>query len=298
MGELKASSGAARRCSAASKSLEVGALVWEQWSEAVSFNAVLEGHLEVAGMRPGAGGCFMKTPTGIPTMHALLGSLPARALRAHEFKNCLQVIKAVNKLVQPELSKTSRQRMARSHAAVARMLGLISQDLVVEGGEAAAVSAFISANDVVRAAIARVEDVAEAGRVELVVHAGPGGVAGDAASLAEPLGNIVLNAIQSTSPGGTVFVATNERPDGSQRWMVTDTGPGMSEEVLARLETPYFSLRSGGWGLGLAAARAVVGRHGGLTHIESKPGSGTVVTIWLPYAPPPWGGGPLMAHPG
>jgi two-component system sensor histidine kinase HydH len=229
---------------------------------------------------------MMKTPTGRPTMQALLASLPARALRAHELKNCLQVIKAVNSLVEPELSEKSRQRMDRSHAAVTRMLGLISQDLVVEGGEAAAVSAFISANDVVRAAIARVEDVAEAGRVELFVLAGPGGVAGDAASLAEALGNIVLNAIQSTSPGGAVIVATDERPDGSQRWMVADTGTGMSEEVLARVGTPYFSLRSGGSGLGLAAARAVVGRHGGLTHIESKPGSGTVVSIWLPYAPP------------
>jgi signal transduction histidine kinase len=218
-------------------------------------------------------------------MYTPLASLPARALRAHEFKNCIQVVKAVNKLVEPELSERSRQRMERSHAALTRMLGLIAQDFVVEGREALADSAYVSAKDVVRAVVARVEDVAEAGSVELLVQAGPGGVVGDAAALAEALGNIVLNAIQSTPQGGAVFVTTYEGPDGSQHWVVEDTGPGMSEEVLARLGTPYFSLRSSGSGLGLASAREVVGRHGGITHTESKPGSGTVVSIWLPYAP-------------
>jgi signal transduction histidine kinase len=227
-----------------------------------------------------------KTSTG-STMHTSLASLSARALRAHEFKNCLQVVKAVNKLVEPELSETSRQRMERSHAAVARMLGLIAQDLVAEGGDASSVCAFVSAIDIVRAVVARVKDVAEAGRVELFVQPGAGGVVGDAAALAEALGNIALNAIQSTSPGGAVFVATHECPDGYQHWVVEDTGRGMSEEVLARLGTPHFSLRPGGSGLGFAAARAAVGRQGGVTHIESRPGSGTMVTIWLPYAPPP-----------
>jgi len=219
-------------------------------------------------------------------MSTTFPSLPARALRAHAFKNCVSVVKAINRLVEPELSETSRQRMERSHEALRRMLALLAQDLVVEGGRASADFAFVSGEEVARAALARVEDVAEAAGVELVVQAGPGGVMGDAAALAEALSNVVLNAIQATSSGGVVFLSTYERHSGSQLWVVQDTGRGMSVEVLGQLGTPGFSRRPGGSGLGLAGAREVVDRHGGLTRVESKPGSGTVVSIWLPAEPP------------
>jgi hypothetical protein len=100
--------------------------------------------------------------------------------------------------------------------------------------------------------VARVEDIAASAGVELLAHAGPGGVRGDAAGLAEALGNIVLNAIQSTPAGGAVFVANNEQSDGSQLWVVQDAaqarfrrssvakrgrpaGTGKAPSVLSRL---------------------------------------------------------------
>jgi hypothetical protein len=110
---------------------------------------------------PCSADCIMKTSTGNPSADTPLAVLPARALRAHELKSCRHIVKAVNKLVESELSETSRQRIERWEAAVTRMVGLIAEVLLVEGGEAPAVFAFVSANDVVRAAIARVEDVAE-----------------------------------------------------------------------------------------------------------------------------------------
>jgi signal transduction histidine kinase len=218
-------------------------------------------------------------------MSTTFPSLPARALRAHAIKNCLSVVKAINKLVEPELCEASRRRMERSHEALKRMLVLLDQDLVVEGGESTEL-AFVSADEVIRSALARVEDVAEAAAVDLFVLAGPGGVVGDAAALAEALSNVVLNAIQATSSGGAVFLSTYERPDSSQLWMVQDTGRGMSEEILAQLGTPGFSRRRGGSGLGVAGTREIVRRHGGQTRVESQAGSGTVVSIWLPSEPP------------
>src|SRR5271154_657769 len=116
-------------------------------------------------------------------MSTTFPSLPARALRAHAIKNCLSVVKAINKLVEPELCEASRRRMERSHEALKRMLVLLDQDLVVEGGESTEL-AFVSADEVIRSALARVEDVAEAAAVELFVLVGPGGVVGDAAALA------------------------------------------------------------------------------------------------------------------
>jgi signal transduction histidine kinase len=88
--------------------------------------------------------------------------------------------------------------------------------------------------------------------------------------LSEAPGNIVLNASPTTPPGGAGLAATFEHPDGSQLWVVHDTGRGRSKEDVLRLGTPFFSRRAGGSGVGLAAAREVIDRHGGLTHVESR----------------------------
>ena len=63
---------------------------------------------------------------------------------------------------------------------------------------------------------------------------------------------------------------------------VSDSGPGIPEELLGKLATPFFSTRPGGTGLGLAISRHWVARHGGTLRIESQPGEGTRVRVELP----------------
>ena len=64
-----------------------------------------------------------------------------------------------------------------------------------------------------------------------------------------------------------------------------DTGPGMEPETLAKAFRAFYTTKQGGSGLGLPTARKIVEAHGGSIDIESTPGRGTKVTIWLP-APP------------
>jgi signal transduction histidine kinase len=215
-------------------------------------------------------------------MQTELTSPSPRAARAHALKNCLAVVSAINRLLEPELSERSRERMQRSQDAVKRMLALIQDDMVAARPPATCKRAFVSAEEVFRAVVARVEDRAQAGRVELVVRTGPGGVVGDGAELAEALTNIVLNAIEATPPGGAVFVTTLELADGSQVWAVRDTGPGISEHVRDGLGLPFVTGRRGGTGLGLAVARQTFEQHGGQLHIRSIQGSGTLVSTRLP----------------
>ena len=64
-----------------------------------------------------------------------------------------------------------------------------------------------------------------------------------------------------------------------------DTGPGMDEETLARAFRAFYTTKQGGSGLGLPTTRKVIEAHGGSIDIQSAPGRGTKVAIWLPVPP-------------
>ena len=68
--------------------------------------------------------------------------------------------------------------------------------------------------------------------------------------------------------------------------IICDTGPGIAKEFLKDVRNPFFTT----WkdqehvGLGLSIADKIIQAHGGCLHIESEPGEGTTVTIYLPLS--------------
>jgi signal transduction histidine kinase/HAMP domain-containing protein len=107
----------------------------------------------------------------------------------------------------------------------------------------------------------------------------------DRAVMTRVLVNLVENALQAMPEGGRLEVSAhsvsgNGRP--GVRISVRDSGIGIPPDILSRIFEPYFSTKSGGTGLGLAIARRAVEEHGGLIDIQSRPGKGTHVTLFLP----------------
>ena len=96
--------------------------------------------------------------------------------------------------------------------------------------------------------------------------------------------NLLLNAVQAMEGGGQLVVRTRSAGLGVVLELI-DTGPGMDAETLAKVFRAFYTTKQGGSGLGLPTARKIVEAHGGTIDIESAPGRGTKVTIWLP-APP------------
>ena len=82
---------------------------------------------------------------------------------------------------------------------------------------------------------------------------------------------------------------TGPVPDRFIRLAVSDAGAGMTPEVLTRATEPFFTTKPDGrgTGLGLAMARGFAEQSGGALRIDSTPGRGTVVTLWLPVAQAP-----------
>src|SRR5262249_39349330 len=104
------------------------------------------------------------------------------------------------------------------------------------------------------------------------------------------IGNVLDNAMKFSTSRGTIDVNIAHAPS-EVCVTVADTGPGIPSDELPRVFERFFRGKSpramGAWGLGLglAIAHTLVERQHGAIDIDSKPGSGTTVTIRLPVAP-------------
>jgi PAS domain S-box-containing protein len=97
--------------------------------------------------------------------------------------------------------------------------------------------------------------------------------------------NLVGNALKFTPPGGMVTVGAAPG-DGTVRFWVRDTGPGIAADEVERLWDPFWqgegAARRSGAGLGLPIARGIVEAHGGRAWVESTPGAGTTFHFTVP----------------
>lgn len=105
-------------------------------------------------------------------------------------------------------------------------------------------------------------------------------IVGDRDRLKQVLLNLVVNALQAMSAGGTLTLGAEAGRD-HVALAVTDSGPGIPPETLSRIFDPYFTTKTGGLGLGLTIARRIVEAHGGSLEAESQPGRGTTFRVRL-----------------
>ncbi len=98
--------------------------------------------------------------------------------------------------------------------------------------------------------------------------------------------NLVLNARDAMEGGGTLTIRTDRPDKDNARIIVSDTGPGFSEEALAHLFELGFTSKGhrGGSGHGLAALAPFVDGAGGSIEVDSVAGEGATITVSLPTA--------------
>ena len=123
-------------------------------------------------------------------------------------------------------------------------------------------------------------------------------VRADHAQLLQAILELLHNSVDAMRDGGTLRVkgqlyqnnhgstptdtAKGLAPGMYYRLMISDTGQGMTEEVMQQSFEPYFTTKEMRRGMGLSVARGTVLRHDGSMRIRSTPGKGTTITILLP----------------
>ena len=113
-------------------------------------------------------------------------------------------------------------------------------------------------------------------------------LAGAGNELQSALSNLVNNAVRYTPAGGDITVQFVRQADGSGRFSVVDTGPGIAPEHIPRLTERFYRLDrsrsrdTGGTGLGLAIVKHVLQRHGAQLQIRSQLGKGSEFSVVFP----------------
>ena len=218
---------------------------------------------------------------------------------AHDFNNLLHVVSGNLQLLAKDIAGNERaeRRVANALAGVSRGAKLASQ-LLAFGRRSALqpkvvnIGRFVSGiDDMLRRALG------EAIEVETIVAGGLWNTLIDPPQIENALLNLAINARDAmdgtgklTIEAGNAFLddayVRGEDVAAGQYVMlaVTDTGSGMTPDVMAQVFEPFFSTKpeGKGTGLGLSMVYGFVKQSGGHVRIYSEPGSGTTVKIYLP----------------
>jgi signal transduction histidine kinase len=221
---------------------------------------------------------------------------------AHDFNNLLAVILNCAAFVAEATvgNDSVRADVEQIRAAAERAAALTRQLLIFGRREQARLEALdlslITAD--LQGLLAR--SIGE--NIALIVHPGRGlpAVHADRGQIEQVLVNLAVNARDAMPDGGTLTIETslaqlgdeeallhpNVRPGRFVALSVSDTGLGMSPDVVRRIFEPFFTTKptGQGTGLGLATVHGIVTAAGGSLSVDSQPGAGTTIRAFFPAA--------------
>jgi PAS domain S-box-containing protein len=219
---------------------------------------------------------------------------------AHDFNNLLTVILAEGEMIRGSLARESEEgklmeellSAARSAVTLTRQLLAFSRRQLVEPRVFSVSDAVDNTSKLLRRIIG--EDV----RLQTTIAGDAGYIRMDPGHFEQVLTNLAVNARDAMPDGGVLTVAAERvtldssfaranadvEPGPYILLTVADSGCGMSPDTQARLFEPFFTTkeRGKGTGLGLATCHGIVKQAGGHIAVESAPGCGTMMRVYLP----------------
>ena len=215
---------------------------------------------------------------------AALGELSAGI--AHEFKNALATISGYAQMIQSESSEAEALDYAERILEQTRNITHVVTEFLKYARPLEIPDERVALQTVVERVVAEVGEALP--QVKVRWEGTFGDTGGDEGLLRQALLNLARNAAEAcalTAGGGRVTVH-GDTVDGEearfQRISVSDNGPGIPADVLAKLFRPFFTTKARGTGLGLAVVQKIIVQHGGQVEVRNRPEGGAEVIVTLP----------------
>jgi PAS domain S-box-containing protein len=224
---------------------------------------------------------------------------------AHDFNNLLTVILGYgNLLLRPLAGQPEPRRQVETILQAGYSAAALTRQLLAFSRSQLLVPTVLDLN----ALVAHLEGmlrrvIAEDIEFATDLAADLGRVLADPGQLEQVIVNLAANARDAMPNGGRLTIATRNgaaarpwadldagaAPAGYVMLSVSDTGTGISEEVMEHLFEPFFTTKeeTKGTGLGLAMVHGIVHQSGGRIEVESPPGGGATFIIYLPRTDEP-----------
>lgn len=225
---------------------------------------------------------------------ALIGRLAASV--SHEINNPLQIIEGqagwMDELLSDEKEESVenlgeyRQAIAKIRTHVNRAK-LITHRLLGFSHAGEMVMAKTDINQVIGETVSFLEGEANKNGITIVreFQADLPEILTDSSQLQQVLLNLVNNAIDAIGKDGRITISTAPVASGGVVISISDTGPGLSDEVRQRIFAPFFTTKNGkGTGLGLSISFNIIQRLGGDIKADNNEQGGSVFQVFLPDA--------------
>ena len=228
----------------------------------------------------------LQTETSRNRQLVSLGELAAGV--AHELNNPLAgTALCLRELLQPDIDDSARSSLAKVIDAEFKRMKTIVDRLLTFSRVAVTERSAVDLRNTIEGLLilCRYQFAQKQITIRTSFPEEPISVMAEESKLEQVFINIMLNALHAMETGGVLAI---EATRGAECCAVSfsDTGCGISSEVLPRIFEPFYTTRSrsGGTGLGLSLSKDIVEQHGGAIEVSSTPGAGAVFTIRLPLS--------------
>jgi len=207
------------------------------------------------------------------------------SLIIHDIRNPLSILKGYAQMILMHIDDSARiKSSAEKIIKEAERLDKMTNDLLdFSRGDIRLNMSVINLEDFIDSLVEEIGERFESRGIEIekrVDFSGP--VMLDADRIYRVMMNLADNSRKAMEKGGKFIIHVTK--DGqSVKFVVKDTGIGMSNSVKEKIFEPFFSYsHSGGTGLGMAIVKSIVEAHGGHVSVESEEKKGTTFTIRIP----------------
>jgi two-component system, NtrC family, sensor histidine kinase HydH len=204
---------------------------------------------------------------------------------AHGLRNPLASIRSCAELtMDDDIPETSRDALRDITDQVDRLEGWIRSFLVRSRRDPGSLSDQAQIDQVIANCINGFQPQLDRRGIRVAVSHGSGSpmVLARASELEQVLNSVISNGIEAMADGGVLGISWSNRQDGTIELCITDTGPGIADDMMDRVFEPFQTGKASGLGVGLVLGRRIAERMGGSLDLANGKLRGVIVTLRLP----------------